>query len=126
MKGFIKLLKDWSVLDADPVRFKKLYNKFRVEFAFALKERGCKGVVFHKGHYYWSVFWTDAQGQIWYACTPDFRNFRFGDGYFGSMYYRTAESYKDYTGGVNQFVKFSEDMASNIKLTTPKRWTQNV
>ena len=73
-----------------------------------LKSIGCTEIKFDRGYYYFSAFFTNATGQVYYLCSTDFR----GDK--ERFYYRTAKDYQDYTGGSNNWSSFNN--LKNIKL----------
>jgi len=64
-----------------------------------------------KGHFYFSGFFTvKATGKIFYFSISDVRHFP------GSkLLIRSAESYTDYTGGINCYVEIDSNFVSNLK-----------
>jgi len=72
------------------------------------KNIGIKKYEFHKGHFYFSGFFTTLDNKIYYFMTSDFR-------YFANekMLIRTAKSYSDYTGGRNCYITIQENMFVN-------------
>lgn len=96
--------------------FLAFYRTFKKELTKALTERGCTKIEIGKGHFYCSGFFTSPSGQIYYISIPDVRGFSERDFCNGSMMYRTAKHYKDYTGGSNQWVKIDSDMVSNMRI----------
>jgi len=74
-----------------------------------LKSIGCTDIVFNKGFYYFSAFFTSATGQVYYLCTFDYR------GTDDRFYYRTAKDYKDYTGGANRSASLKDLHSMLIK-----------
>lgn len=76
--------------------FNKFFRSFKKEFTEELQNANCKNIVFHKGHFYLSGFFTTIDGRIYYFFLSDVRDFN-----NFTMYVRTAKDYKDFTGGVN-------------------------
>lgn len=64
-----------------------------------LKSLGCTKIEFSMGFYYFSGFFTSKSGQVYYLSCSDVRHFG-----YETLLYRTAQHYKDYTGGSNQYV----------------------
>ena len=64
------------------------FNEFYHTFATEIK--------FNRGHFEVSGFFKLPSGKIWYFSLGDVRYAK------GSFFVRTAESFKDYTGGSNQ------------------------
>ena len=63
-----------------------------------------------RGHFYFSGFLTRKKdGQIFYFSISDVRHFT-----CDSLLIRTAEHYKDWTGGSNQSVRIDENFKSNL------------
>lgn len=82
--------------------FKKFFRQEKKRIIKILKAKGCSNIELDYGFYYFSGFFTDNKGQIWYLSSGDVR-----DGY-EKLLYRTAKSYSDYTGGTNQYIKVSD------------------
>jgi hypothetical protein len=68
-----------------------------------LEGKGCTDIQISSGYYYFSGFFTDAKGQVWYLSCSDVRHFR-----YEKILYRTAKNYKDFTGGQNQYINVSD------------------
>jgi len=87
--------------------YRKSVNWFKKNLADAVDN-----IQMSRGHFYFSGFFTSKKtGQIYYFSISDVR-------YFNTvprMMIRTAESYKDYTGGRNRWVVIDENFAENIK-----------
>ena len=64
-----------------------------------LKSIGCTKIEFSMQFYYFSGFFTSKTGQVYYLSSSDVRHFG-----YSQLLYRTAQHYKDYTGGSNQYV----------------------
>lgn len=93
--------------------FASFVSVFKKEFTKELEKVGATKIEIGKGHFYLSGFFTIGE-QAWYFSTGDVR---LGLPGFG-MLYRTASDYKDYTGGSNRTVEWSENMVSNMRLTS--------
>ncbi len=87
---------------------------FKSELFKLLRKAGCKDLVFNRGHFYVFGFFTSPSGQIYYYNLNDVRGMNHYSGY--TMMYRTATSYKDYTGGSNQWVTIDENCVTNMNL----------
>jgi hypothetical protein len=72
---------------------------FRKEIKELLKSVGAGNVEIHKGYAELTGFFTMPSGKMWYFSTTDLRGGRY-------LLIRTAKSYKDYTGGINQQIKY--------------------
>lgn len=81
------------------------HRLFKREFTKFLESRGMTGIEFSKpNHFDMSGFFKDgAKDQIWYFSVGDLRGFK------DAMLIRTAKHYKDYTGGMNQYVSLLQD-----------------
>jgi hypothetical protein len=88
-------------------QFAAFFNVFKKEFANTLKKIGCIDFAFNRGHFYISGFFTAPSGQIYYFSLSDVRMLHFHPNE-QSIMFRTATSYKDYTGGTNKYIKLSE------------------
>jgi len=116
MKKTIKMLKKGfdSSCGLTP-EFAEFFRTFKSEFTKELQSIGASNLVFSRGHFYVSGFFTDIQGQAWFFSIPDVRGMvrmPFVEG-FGLMY-RTAKHYKDYTGGQNRFRTIEQGMAKQM------------
>jgi len=90
--------------------FKRFATTFKRELTQELKSIGATNIKFSVGHFYISGFFTSKTGQVYYFSLSDVR------GYPTQLMYRTASSYKDYTGGMNQWVSISKGMAQRMRL----------
>lgn len=79
-----------------PNSFRIFFRREKSKITKILKEKGCTEIKLDYGFYYFSGFYTAPDGQIWYLFTSDTRS-----GYT-RLFYRTAKSYKDFTGGENR------------------------
>jgi hypothetical protein len=73
------------------------HKLFKREFTAFLNNHGATEIAISKPNHFDAsgFFWLD--GQIWYFSVGDLRGFK------DSMLIRTAEGFKDYTGGRNQY-----------------------
>lgn len=98
--------------DTSP-EFLTFVQTFINEFTEALKERGCTNFKISKEHLNITGFFTSSTGQVYYffyAINTDKHWFD------GTIIYRTARHYKDYTGGPNQFVRVTPDLVSRMNI----------
>ena len=79
--------------------FKDFFNREKNRISRILWERGCKKVQMNYGFNYFSGFFTAPSGQIYYFSCSDVRHWG-----YDQLLIRTATSYKDFTGGSNQYV----------------------
>lgn len=90
--------------------FAQFYRTFKSEFTKELKSIGATDIVFSRGHFYISGFFT-VDGQAWYFSISDVRGSEYR---MPQLMYRTAKHYKDYTGGSNQWVDIETGMANRM------------
>lgn len=100
--------------------FKHFYSTFRTEFKKELKTIGATDIVFNRGHFYVSGFFT-VNNQAYYFSISDVRNFiysKVNDPYscIHKMLYRTAQNYKNYTGGHNQYIDIETGMCKQMNI----------
>lgn len=98
--------------------FKSFVSTFKREFKRELEALGATNIKFNVGHFYISGFFTSKTGQVYYFSLPDVRGFSYGNvqGHMNQLLYRTAKDYKDYTGGVNQYVPIEFGMCDKMKI----------
>jgi hypothetical protein len=89
--------------------FKSFFRREKKRIIEALKSIGCTDIQLDYGFYFFSGFFTSASGQIYYLSCSDVRYSS-----YKQLMYRTAKSYKDYSGGMNQYV--DKDKIKEIKL----------
>ncbi len=90
--------------------FNKFARTFKKEFTAELESAQCSNIVFSKGHFYMSGFFTSQTGQPYYFSLLDVRyepTLR--------MYVRKVKDYKDYTGGVNNWVNIEQKESGFMK-----------
>jgi len=95
------------------LEFKSFCKKFRHAFIKELKryyDINC--ITFNYGHFYISGFFSLEDGRIFYFSIPDVRS----PSDQNRMLIRTAKSFKDYTGGSNNFITIKEDMFNFYQL----------
>jgi hypothetical protein len=100
--------------------FAQFYRTFKSEFTKELKSIGATNIVFSRGHFYVSGFFT-VNGQAYYFSLSDVRGMDYSlrnnpDSCMSQLLYRTAQHYKDYTGGMNQYVRIGQGMAQEMRL----------
>jgi hypothetical protein len=88
--------------------FAQFYRTFKSEFTKELKNAGAENIVFSRMHFCLSGFCT-VNGQVWYFSLSDVRGMEYNHDNIQLMY-RTANHYKDYKGGMNQWVKIGTGM----------------
>lgn len=83
------------------------FRTFKREFTKFLQERGMTGIDFGKpNHFDMHGFFKDGgKDQIWYFSISDLRGFK------DNMLIRTAQHYKDFTGGQNQYLSLASEDA---------------
>ena len=91
--------------------FKSFFRKEKNRISKVLTQRGCTNLEMSYGFYYFSGFFTAPSGQIYYFSCSDVRHFG-----YDKLLIRTAKSYKDYTGGSNQWVGISKEDLMNFNL----------
>lgn len=109
MNKSIELFKSGHVSSCGTTtQWNRFYSTFKSEFRKELKKIGAQEIVFSKGHFYLSGFFTRNR-QIWYFSISDVRDgiYKYGS---WNLLYRTAKSYKDYSGGQNNYINICEDM----------------
>ena len=100
--------------------FAQFFRTFKSEFTKELQSIGANNIVFSRGHFYLSGFFT-VNNQNYYFSLSDVRGMDYGlrnnpDSCMSQLLYRTAQHYKDYTGGVNQYVRIGQGMAQEMRL----------
>jgi hypothetical protein len=90
--------------------FNEFYKTFKREFTKELKSQGATDIKFSRGHFFISGFCT-IDGQIYYFSLPDVRSSNFR---IPKLLYRTAESYKDFTGGMNRYAEIKTGMGEEM------------
>lgn len=79
------------------------HKLFKKEFTALLKKFGAKTIEISKpNHFDLTGFFQMESGQIWYISVGDVRWSK------SEMLIRTAQSFKDYTGGHNQYVTLTD------------------
>jgi hypothetical protein len=92
--------------------FKSFFRKEKNRISKVLTQRGCTNLEMSYGFYYFSGFFTAPSGQIYYFSCSDVRHFG-----YDKLLIRTAKSYKDYTGGSNDYVGVDNDSLLNFRLS---------
>jgi hypothetical protein len=92
--------------------FKSFFRKEKNRISKVLTQRGCTNLEMSYGFYYFSGFFTAPSGQIYYFSCSDVRHFG-----YDKLLIRTAKSYKDYTGGSNDYVGVDNDSLLKFRLS---------
>jgi hypothetical protein len=103
-----KLFKDYTGSDLS-IEFKNFYKKEMKKIKKILIEKGCSNIETSCQFYYFYGYFTSKTGQIYYFSCSDVRHFD-----YDQILYRTAKSYKDFTGGSNQYI--SVNLLESLKL----------
>lgn len=99
--------------------FLNFVKVFKREFTKELQSIGATNIKFSVGHFYISGFFTTNEGNIYYFSVPDVRDYSYcaatnPNSCMCKLLYRTAKDYKDYTGGMNQYVSIEPLMAKKM------------
>jgi hypothetical protein len=107
---FIKLLdKEFMSTSYETWEFKEFVSAFKKDIKDILKPYiDNYDIEFHKGHFEISCMVKLNTGQIWYLSIGDVRWDK------KQMLVRTAEHFKDWTGGPNGFVTLDENFKTNL------------
>ena len=100
--------------------FLSFFRTFKSEFKKELQSIGATDIVFNRGHFNASGFFT-IDSQPYYFSVPDVRDLghtitNYPNSSMGQMLYRTAKHYKDFTGGSNRYVRFGVGMAKQMEI----------
>ena len=79
--------------------FKKFFRNEKRRITENLKAIGCTNIKLDYGFYYFMGFFNSPSGQLYYLSCSDVRHFG-----YTQLLYRTAKHYKDFSGGMNQYV----------------------
>jgi hypothetical protein len=119
MKQTVKLLKaGFESSSTTTPEFASFFRTFKKEFTKELQSIGATAIEFHRGHFYVSGFFMIGI-QAWYFSISDVRGMDYGlmynpDSCMNKLLYRTAKSYKDYTGGHNRYATIETGMAEKM------------
>lgn len=91
--------------------FQHFVNTFKREFKKTMQLQGFEKIKVSQGHFYVSGFFTYKE-QPYYFSITDVRGCELAPEL--SMMFRTAQHYKDFTGGTNQYVRFDERLAERL------------
>ena len=110
------LKKGFESSSTETPEFKEFFKVFKKEFTKELKDNGVTKVVFSKGHFDISGFFT--KGRSWYFSLSDVRgsDYLINSGRPVTMLYRTARDFSDYTGGSNCYVNVGPGMVQKMNL----------
>ena len=91
--------------------FKQWFRKEKRRLTAILKEKGCADIKLDYGFYYFSGFFTSSTGQVYYMSCSDVRHFP-----YKQLLIRTAQHYKDFSGGPNQYSGISKEELMRFRL----------
>ena len=88
---------------------------FKSEFTKELLSINATNIEFSYGHFYISGFFTIGT-QAWYFSLGDVRGMKYNlnRDCMGKLLYRTAQHYKDYSGGQNRYAKIEPGMGKEM------------
>lgn len=86
-----------------------------INFKKAIEVLGYSIVKYAKGYNYRTAFATDASGALFYFHIEDLRDKT------PALYYRTAKSTSDYTGGINRMDMRDKLAAMGYQVIEPRR-----
>lgn len=111
MERIIKLLDQGFVSSTKTTaEFKSFARKFKNDFQKQLDKIDAKITFYNTGHFYVSGFFRfNESGTCYYFSISDVRFFN-----DKKLLYRTAKDEKDFTGGMNQYVNLSDNMAKEM------------
>jgi hypothetical protein len=119
MNEIVSLLKNWTESGSTKgPEFKSFCRKFKSAFTQELNKINAKNIIFSFGHYYISGFFT-VNSQCYYFSISDVRAMTMEM----KLLFRTAKDYKDYTGGMNRYVKLEKDMCLHMGISTNEIYT---
>lgn len=117
MKQILRLLAIGLISSSTATeQWKSFFKLFKKEFTKELKTINATNIVFSRGHFDISGFFTAESGQIYYFSFGDVRGMEYMHKSNIRLMYRTAEHYKDWTGGGNQWVQLETGIAQNMSL----------
>ena len=105
---FINLLKkEFMSTPYETEEFREFVSAFKSDIKKIFKPY-MKKIEFNKGHFYICGFVQLLDNRIWYFSIGDIRCWK------GTMLIRTAEHFKDWTGGSNGFIPVDENFKTNL------------
>jgi len=113
-KTLLKLSQGFQSSSYKTDEFKTFCRTFKSELSKELKSIGVTDLKFSNGHFSISGFFTAESGQIYYFSLSDVRGAEFQNEI--QLMYRTAEHYKDYSGGGNQWVTIESGMTDRMNI----------
>lgn len=121
IKSLAMLMNGFESSASETPEFKNFFSTFKREFKRELVALGATDIKFSKGHFYVSGFFTSKTGQAYYFCLSDVRGMNDGirmnsDSCMSKLLYRTADHYKDFTGGMNQYVSINVGMYQRMNI----------
>ncbi|MFW6247370.1 MAG: hypothetical protein ACOC22_04345 [bacterium] len=115
IKSLAKLMSGFESAPNKTPEFKSFCTTFKREFKQELNALGATNIKFSVGHFYISGFFTSKSGQAYYFSLSDVRGFAYGS-HMNKLLYRTAKDYKDFTGGMNQYVPIELGMYERMNV----------
>jgi len=114
----IALLAGFESSSGKTPEFLAFVRTFKKEFLKELHSIGASNVEFSRGHFYVSGFFTYGD-KMFYFNLGDVRGMDYvmknnPDSYMAKLMYREVQSYTDYTGGMNRYVRIGEGMAQDM------------
>ena len=102
-------------------QFENFYKRFCTAFRKEMKRIGVTQIKFSKGHFYLSGFFIYKRSVVYFKLS-DVRSAFYQE---PQLLVRTAKDFKDYTGGVNTYIKIKAGMSSEIarKFSKPPQHT---
>jgi hypothetical protein len=116
-KSIRMLRKGFESSSTTTPEFAQFFRTFKSEFTKELLSISATDIVFSRGHFYLSGFFTIGS-QPYYFSLSDVRGMEHCLNQFcmGQLLYRTAKHYRDFTGGSNQYVNIKSGMAKKLKI----------
>ena len=114
----IALLAGFESSSGKTPEFLSFVRTFKKEFLLELQSIGATNVQFSRGHFYVSGFFT-LDNKMFYFNLGDVRGMDYSmkfnpDSCMSMLMYREVQSYKDYTGGLNRYVRIGKGMAEDM------------
>jgi hypothetical protein len=103
-KTFVALRQTFESSCSKTPQYLAFHRLFKRELTALLTDLGCTNIQISKpNHFDASGFFTAASGQAWYFRLEDLRWSK------DKLLVRRVRDYKDYTGGMNQYVNMTTD-----------------
>lgn len=95
-------------------QFNQFFEDFKKSFTRELKKIGATKLLFSKGHFYLSGFFTIQEQAVYFSISDVRSAFNFSRSGNPQMLVRTAKNYEDYSGGANKYVDIEPNMSKEI------------